>query len=99
MGTLNIQATGFAALPAAVMNSFTTYSDADFQSTLNWGKYAFNAWIQQTYNPTHSPTFQPTNTQIWNAIVQNAFVATLISGAASYGRINPTPPPPIVIGP
>jgi hypothetical protein len=97
-GTLNVQASGFTELPAAVTNQFTTYSDADFQRTLNWGKVAFNPWIQQTYNPTNNPAFVPTNTQIWNAIVHN-WIQGIITAEQQFSTTPAQPPTPIVIGP
>jgi hypothetical protein len=98
MGTLNIQVSGFGSMPAAVSNTFTTYSDADFQRTLNWGAVYYKGWIQQTYNPSNQPNFTPTNTQIWHAIVQNLFINGLINAEFGYQTVNHSPPPSIVIG-
>jgi hypothetical protein len=104
MGTLNVQVSGFGGMPAAVSNNFTTYSDADFQRTLNWGKVAFNTWIQATYNPptgsppVSNPNFQPTNTQIWAAIVHN-WVAGITQAEQQFSTTPAQPPTPIVIGP
>ena len=98
MGTLTVTATGFTELPAAVTNSFATYSDADFTRTLAWGKVAFNQWIQATYNPTNNPSFVPTNTQIWNAIVHN-WTTGIIQAEQQFSTVPAQPPTPIVIGP
>lgn len=45
-----------------------TGSDSDMQDLLDWAKIAYNAIIQQLYNPTDSPSFTPTNAQIGVAL-------------------------------
>ena len=48
-----------------------TETEASMQDILNWGKDAFNAYIQATFNPSNNPTFVPTNQQIAAAIAHN----------------------------
>jgi hypothetical protein len=95
MGTLTVTVSGFGSMPSAVSHSFTTYSDADFQRTLNWGKNTFNSWIQSTYNPSGNPAFVPNNNQIWAAIV-HAWTAMITNAEQNFSV---TVQPPIVIGP
>ena len=45
-----------------------TGTDADMQNILNWAKVAYAGLIDELFNPTHTPGFNPTNQQIGVAI-------------------------------
>src|SRR3974377_1617859 len=85
-GQLQISATGFTELPAAVNNTYSSFSDADFQRVLNWGKVAFAAQLPAS----------PTNTQIWNAVVAN-WIAGMTQAEAQFSTTPAVPPTPINI--
>lgn len=99
MGTLNVQATGFSALPSAVTKSYGTFSDADFAKILSWVKATQNNLIQQMFNPGNAnPSFVPTNSQLYQVWVQ-AWINHSIIAQQITTTPSPVPPPPVVIGP
>jgi hypothetical protein len=52
-----------ASGPILTGNKAFTGTDADMQNILNWAKVAYAAVIDELFNPTHTPGFNPTNQQ------------------------------------
>jgi len=98
MGTLSVQFTGFTTLPSAVSKSYSTFSDPDLQKIIAWAKVHLFGLINQMFNPSGSPSFVPTSSQVLQAWVQ-FWVNDAIMSQQAFATALPAPPPPVVIGP
>lgn len=91
MATIPISLNGSAIIPNVTRT--LTISDADLQMLLNWAAFAFNGYIQATFNPTGLTTFVPTNQQILLAWLENQIVIPTKRGIQQFQTTVTTPAP------
>lgn len=74
-----------------------TGTDADMQNILNWAAVSQRPIIDELFNPTHVPSFTPTNAQIGAALATSTMRSwqsseTKFRNDATHAAVAPPPP-------
>jgi hypothetical protein len=93
MSTITFQ---ISSTPLTASKTFTG-TDTDMQNILNWASFAYQAIVQELFNPTNNPLFTPTNAQMGAALATATMRAwqaaeTKYRNDANHEAVAPPPP-------